>query len=139
MDSQRFNLAEAICRRHADRVTRVALLDAKPLAANCYTFGGLDFLSDKFASALNEQGVNQSDAVAVVLAPSAALAVALLGTLKCGAVAVPLSPSLDLGEIEGAVNDSRAKALIAPFEQREAYAAIFPRGSVSTVFLAGDS
>src|SRR5205809_3750369 len=113
--SERFNLAEAVCRRHVDGVTRVALLDAKPLAANCYTFGGLDYLSDKFASTLRDCGITAGDAVAVSLEQSAALVVAELGALKCGAAVVPLSPVLDLSDIESAINDSRAKALIAPF------------------------
>jgi len=120
-------------------VTRVALLDVKRLAENCYTFGGLDFLSDKFASALAERGVSEGDAVAVILEPSAALAVAALGALKRNAQVVLLSPSLDLGEIEAAVNDSGAKAMVAPFAERAAYAAIAGRHSITTVFVAGDS
>jgi len=138
--SESFNLAEAICRRHADSVTRVALLDAKPLAANCYTFGGLDYLSDKFASTLRDCGIKAGDAVAVSLDQSAALVVAELGALKCGAVVVPLSPALEISDVETAINDSRAKALIAPFADRAAYAALADRAdSITTLFLAGDS
>ena len=120
-------------------MTRVALLDAKPMAENCYTFGGLDFLSDKFASVLVERGVSEGEAVAVILEPSAALAVAALGALKRNAKVVLLSPSLDLGEIEAALNDGGAKAMVAPFAEREAYAAIAERHSITTRFLAGDS
>src|SRR5581483_1887833 len=137
---ERFNLAEAVCRRHADSITRVALLDVKPLAANCYTFGGLDFLSDKFATALDGCGINEGDAVAVRLEQSAALVVAELGALKCGAVVVPLSPASPLAEIESAVRDSDAKALVAPFAERADYAALARRaGSITTLFVAGDS
>jgi len=120
-------------------VTRVALLDAKPLGENCYTFGGLDFLSDKFASTLSECGIREGDAVTVILDPSAALAVAVLGILKRGAVAVLLSPALDFSEIEDAINDSPARAIVAPFAERETYAAIAHRHSITIVFLAGDS
>ena len=120
-------------------MTRVALLEAKPLADNCYTFGGLDFLSDKFASALDECGIGEGNTVAVVLDPSAALVVAVLGALKRGAVVVPLSPALDLSEIEEAISDSGAKAFVEPFAEREAYAAIAQRNSITTIFLAGDS
>jgi acyl-coenzyme A synthetase/AMP-(fatty) acid ligase len=136
---ERCNLAAAICRRHADRVTRVALLDQKPLAENCYTFGGLDFLSDKFASTLNECGIREGDAVAVILGASAAFAVAILGALKRGAACVPLSPSLDLTEIAEAIRDSGAKAMVAPFAERDTFAAIAERDSLTTIFLAGDS
>jgi acetyl-CoA synthetase len=137
---ERFNLAEAICRRHADRVTRVALLDVKRLAENCYTFGGLDYLSDKFASTLKECGINEGDAVAVILDQSAALVVAELGALKCGAAVVPLSPALALSDVEWAINDSGAKALVAPFETRDDFAAIVQQTtSIHTLFVAGDS
>lgn len=138
--SERFNLAEAICRRHADRVTRVALLDVKPLAENCFTFGGLDYLSDKFAATLNACGIRAGDAVAVALDQSAALVVAELGALKCGAAVVPVSSTLALGGLAMAIRDSGARALVAPFEKRSDYAAIARQAdSIDMVFLAGDS
>ena len=137
---ERFNLAEAVCRRHADGVTRVALLDVRPLAANCYTFGGLDYLSDKFASALSECGIAAGDAVAVILDQSAALVVAELGALKCGAAVVPLSPAFELADLESAVNQVGAKVLVAPFAERADYAALARRvDSITTLFVAGDS
>src|SRR4029078_1085219 len=57
----RFNIADAICKRHADAVTRIAVLDAKPAGKNTYTYGGLDFLSDKFATVLAQCGISQGD------------------------------------------------------------------------------
>jgi acetyl-CoA synthetase len=140
LSCERFNLAEALFRRHADRLTRVALLDVKPLADNCYTFGGLDFLSDKFASTLTHCGIVAGDTVAMTLDQSAALVVAELGSLKCGAAAVPLPQAFDLSDVEWAVNDSGAKALIAPFERRDDYAAIARRApSITALFLAGEA
>ena len=138
--SERFNLAEAICRRHADRVTRVALLDVKRLAENCYTFGGLDYLSDKFAATLDACGIHEGDTVALALEQSAALVVAELGALKRGAVVVPLSPALALRDVEAAINDCTATALVAPFDRREDYATIARRAaSIKATFVAGDS
>ena len=140
LNSERFNLAEALCRRHADRVTRVALLDVKRLAENCYTFGGLDYLSDKFAATLDACGIHEGDAVALALEQSAALVVAELGALKLGAAVVPLSPALALSDIESALNDCAATALVAPFDQRDDYAPIARRAaSVKAIFVAGDS
>ncbi len=109
---QRFNIANSICRRHADAVTRIALSDVKEGGINAYTFGGLDFLSDKFANALSEAGVSQGDSVAVLLPPSAALAIAHLGALKTGAVVIPLSMIADAALLEHALADSSAKALV---------------------------
>jgi acyl-coenzyme A synthetase/AMP-(fatty) acid ligase len=137
---ERFNLAEAVCRRHADRVTRVALLDVKRAAENCFTFGGLDYLSDKFAVALTACGIRAGDAVAVALDQSAALVVAELGALKCGAAVVPLSRTLAPAALAPAIHDSGARALVAPFEERSDYAAIARQAaSIHTLFLAGDS
>ena len=64
---ERFNIASAICRRHADAVNRIALKEAKEAGINTYTFGGLDFLSDKFAMALSESGINHGYSVVVML------------------------------------------------------------------------
>jgi acetyl-CoA synthetase len=136
---ERFNLAEAICKRHADAVTRVALLDVKPAASNTYTYGGLDFISDKFAAALSLCGVAEGDAVAVIVPQSAALVTAHLGALKAGAAVLPLSPPLD-GAIEQALRDSSAKAVVADFSIRAGVAAMI--GGITCVehlFIAGDN
>ena len=109
---QRLNTATAICRRHPDAVTRIALSDVKEGEINTYTFGGLDFLSDKFANALSESGVSQGDSVAVLLPPSAALVIAHLGALKTGAVVVPLSIASGAALLQYALADSNAKALV---------------------------
>lgn len=108
----RLNIASAICRRHADAVTRIALSEAKEGGINTYTFGGFDFLSDKFATALSESGMSEGDSVAVVLAPSAAQAIAHLGALKTGAVVVPLSMASDSALAQHALADSAPKALV---------------------------
>ena len=110
---QRINIATAICRRHTDGVTRIALSDVKEGGVNTYTFGGLDYLSDKFATALSESGISQGDSVAVLLPPSAALAIAHLGALKTGAVVVPLSMASGAPLLEYALADSDARALVA--------------------------
>ena len=136
----RVNLAAAICRRHEDRITRLALLDAKPIAANCYTFGGLDYLSDKFARVLQDGGVGRSDSVAIALPQSAALVTAQLGVLKLGAAVIVLSHDADLGLAEVAVRQRGAKAIVAPFDLREAYLSVANRTTgVGRLFLAGDT
>src|ERR1700686_356465 len=103
---QRFNIAAAICRRLADAPTRIALNEVKTAGINTYTFGGLDFLSDKFATALAESGIEPGDSVATMLPQSAALAVALFGALKTGALVVPLPMSSDSVLLEHALADS---------------------------------
>lgn len=110
---QRFNIAAAICRRHGDAPTRIALNEVKAAGVNTYTFGGLDFLSDKFATALIESGIEPGDSVAAILPQSAAFAVALLGALKTGALVVPLPMWADSALLEHALADSVARALVA--------------------------
>jgi acetyl-CoA synthetase len=109
---EQLNIATAICRRHPDAVTRIALSDVKAGGENTYTFGGLDFLSDKFATALRESGINEGDSVAVMLPQSAALAVAHLGALKIGAVVVPLSERSSTAFLDHALADSGAKTIV---------------------------
>jgi len=128
---ERFNIATAICRRHADAITRIALSEVKAGGVNTYTFGGLDFLSDKFATALRELGINERDSVAVVLPQSAALAVAHLGVLKAGAVVVPLSIHFREQLLDHALADSGAKAIVIDesiYDQLESRArhAVYP-------------
>src|SRR4030095_7558335 len=109
---ERFNIAGAICRRHADALTRIALKEVREAGINTYTFGALDFLSDKFAMALAVSGIKQGDSVAVILPQSAALAVAHLGVLKIGAVLVPLPMGIDPALLEHAIANSGARAVV---------------------------
>lgn len=109
---KRFNIASEICRKHPDAVTRIALSDIKQGGINTFTFGGLDFLSDKFATALSNSGIRQGDSVAVALGSSAALLIAHLGALKAGAVVVPLSLIHDAPSLEPALRGSDARALV---------------------------
>jgi acetyl-CoA synthetase len=135
---ERFNLADAICKRHKDAVTRVALQDVKPAASNTYTFGGLDFLSDKFATALAENRITAGEVVAVILPPSARLIVAHLGALKLGATVASLA--LDFKAIACAVQASHASAIVVDYSRRDEIAGwVRHAPSLKVVFTAGDS
>src|SRR5262245_3479358 len=57
----RFNLADAIFKRHHDAVTRVAVVESRPGGLNTYTFNALDYLSDKFAAVLRNANINAGD------------------------------------------------------------------------------
>jgi acetyl-CoA synthetase len=109
---QRINIAAAICRRHRDAITRIALSEVRIGGVNTYTFGGLDYLSDKFATALTECKINPGDSVAIALRPSAALAVAQLGILKTGGVVVPMSPTSTPDFVDYVLQASDVKVLV---------------------------
>lgn len=128
-----FNIANAILSRHPDGVTRVALVEARPGGLNTYTYGGLDYLSDKFAMALGERGVRRHDSVAVILPQSAAAIIAQLGALKLGASVVPLSVTLEESALAFMLKDSRPRAVVIHHTLRERLRAI--GAAVETVFV----
>ena len=109
---ERMNLAAEILRRHPDPVTRIALKENKFGGINTYTFGALDFLSDKFANALSQCDINAQSRVIIALPPSAALAVAQLGCLKTASVVVPISPFSNPTLIEHVINTTHSSAII---------------------------
>ena len=109
---RQFNIAETVCRRHADAVTRIDLIEVRPAANNIYTAGALDYFSDKFATVLANSGIVHGDRIAVMLAQSAALIVAHLGALKLGAVVVPLSAGADSEQNEFILKHTAARALV---------------------------
>jgi len=128
-----FNIAVAILSRHSDAVTRVALVEARPGGLNTYTYGGLDYLSDKFATALKSRGVSRGDPVAVILPQSAASIIAQLGALKLGAVVIPLKPELLASALEFALKDSGARTVVIHHTVRERLRSV--TAPVETVFL----
>jgi acetyl-CoA synthetase len=132
---ERFNIATAVCRRPADAVTRVAISEVRQAAGNIYTFGALDFLSDKFATVLADSGVTQGDVVAVMVRQSAALVVAHFGALKVGAVVQPLQVATEITQIRTLLEASRARVLVVEEEIRDG----LPEIPESMVFVASDN
>ena len=111
-ESAQCNFAETICRRHQDAIYRIALEEKRCAGSNTYTNGGLDYLSDKFASTLQQCGVNQGEVVAVQLCQSAAFVVAHLGVLKLGAVVAAIPVQMETNFIKQILHESQPKALV---------------------------
>jgi acetyl-CoA synthetase len=107
-----FNLAEIICQQQQDAAYRVALEEIHEGGSNIYTYGGLDYLSDKFATVLQQSGINQGDVIAVILPASAAAVVAHFAALKLGAIITPLPPELPLDLLESLQKELRIKAMV---------------------------
>ena len=128
-----FNIANSILSRHPDAVTRAALVEVRPGGLNTYTYGGLDYLSDKFAMALDDRGVGLRDSVAVILPQSAAAIIAQLGALKLGTSVVPLSVTLEVSALAFALKDSAPRAVVIDHTLRERLRSI--GASVETVFV----
>lgn len=137
IDSNGIDTAREVCDGHSDSLLRPAVTEVRSGGENVYTFGALDYLSDKLARVLAGSSVGRGDRVAVVLGRSAALVIALLATWKTGAFAVPLSlqsetrPALDLMEI------ASPKAVIIQ-DSCDPNLARSLRGLVPSIFIVSD-
>jgi acyl-coenzyme A synthetase/AMP-(fatty) acid ligase len=136
---EQFNLAETICRQYDDSVYRLALQEVKFAGINTYTFGGLDYLSDKFAMILSQCGIKPGDIIATVLPQGAAYAVSHLGILKAGAIVLPLRINMEQSELGNRLAWSGAKVIVADMEVHQLFAQMVPRSMyVEQVFVACD-
>ena len=88
-DRRRLNLAHECVDRHTARGTALRIQLAHGRREE-HTFAALADWSARFANVLEEAGVARGDRVAVMLEPSLPFYGAVFGTLKRGAVAVPL-------------------------------------------------
>jgi acetyl-CoA synthetase len=79
----------------------------------------LDELSRRFATLLTGCGVRRGDRVAVKLPQSAEMAIAILGTLRVGAIVVPVSNVLGDDAILHRLTDSGATVLVCAGNDRE--------------------
>lgn len=79
-----------IIREHAEeRGGKTAVADT----TGSYTYAELDAMMDRVAAALQRDGVDQGQSVAIVSASSIAYVAVFLGALRAGCVAAPLAPS----------------------------------------------
>jgi acetyl-CoA synthetase len=87
-----FNIAHAVCGRHATDPARVALLweDENGTTAR-YTYADLQRSANRLSNALATCGVGRGDKVAIVLPQRPETAIAHVACYQLGAVAVPLS------------------------------------------------
>jgi len=81
-------------------------------ATRSITYGALDRLANQFAHTLTNHGVRPGDRVILALENSIDLVAAYFGTLKSGAVAVPLPQGPRSDRLVGAIADCEPKACI---------------------------
>ncbi len=77
------------------------------------TYGQVDDLSSRFATALVSLGVKKGDRVAIFLPNMPQFVLAYFGILKAGGVVVPCSPLYKAKELEFQLRDSGASVLLA--------------------------
>ncbi|WP_375402442.1 class I adenylate-forming enzyme family protein [uncultured Sphingomonas sp.] len=71
-------------------------------------YATLDHLTDRFAAGLQQGGVAQGTAVAIVAHPSVEQVVAYFGAVRAGCLAAPIAPSATPDQIAAMIRDSGA-------------------------------
>lgn len=75
------------------------------------SYGELDALMDRIAAALQRDGVQPGEAIALCAAASAMQAALFLGALRAGAVVAPLAPGSAPASLRRMVDDAQARRL----------------------------
>lgn len=108
----RFNIADAICDRHAGHGA-LALLSETEDGQASLSFDQLAEQSRRFANALAHLGIQPGDRVGVLLPQCLEAAVAHVAIYRMGAVALPLFTLFGPDAIEYRLHDSGAKAVVS--------------------------
>jgi long-chain acyl-CoA synthetase len=77
-----------------------------------FSFSRLQALSERFAGALIDLGIQKGDRVMIYIANCIQWIIAFLGVQKIGAVIVPVSPIYTSHELDYMINDSGAETII---------------------------
>lgn len=122
-----FGTIAGLIRHHAQAAPqrRALVQDGEAL-----DYAALDALMDRVAAALQRDGVQPGEAVAICAATSLAYAVIYLGALRAGVVVAPLAPGATPDSLEGMVRDAGARLLCTDHEVAQALgprAATVPR------------
>jgi acyl-coenzyme A synthetase/AMP-(fatty) acid ligase len=131
-----FNIAAAIVDRHVDagRGAKVAAwFDDRPC-----TYAELRELSNCFANVLRGLGVDRGDRVLLRLGTNLHAMVAILGTLKLGAVVIPSSFLLREHEVEKILLNSDAVVAVSTPEFAGPIEAVRARSALKHLVLTGD-
>jgi acetyl-CoA synthetase len=123
-DRERMNLAHECIDRHRDKGTAVSIMFADGHREH-YDYAVLADLSSRFANWLTTRGIVKGDRVAIVLDPGKAFYVGLFGTIKRGAIAVPLFTLFGPEGLALRINDCQPR-LILTQQRAEVLSAQFP-------------
>ncbi len=148
---ERYNIAQDVCDKHErDRLAMVwegpesgrsrpsRLLPAGEGNERQVSFGELQDLSNRFANALEANGIERGDRVATLLPSLPETAAVFLGTYKRGAILLSMSILYGDEGIEHRLRDSGARAVVTDSANRHR----IPEGLAEKVFVmggAGDS
>jgi acetyl-CoA synthetase len=124
----RFNIAAAVCDRHVDRASQIALYcETESGRESRYTFADIRNFSNRLANALAAAGVGRGDRVAIVLPQRVEAALAHVAVYKLGAIAVPLSILFGPDALEYRLGDSGARLALVDGAHRPMLAELADR------------
>ncbi|MGH3344627.1 MAG: benzoate-CoA ligase family protein, partial [Carbonactinosporaceae bacterium] len=111
---ERFNASAYLLDRHAGAGDggRVAVTGPR----GTYTYAELLGLVERAAAGLASLGVRPEERVMIFMVDSPRMLATILGAMRLGAVAVPVSTMLTGRELAGLLSDSRARTLVASAE-----------------------
>jgi acetyl-CoA synthetase len=114
---EQINAAHECVDRHVGRGRTAINIVRAEGGYDSITFEKLSELSARFANYLVGQGVKAGDRVAVMLDPTLAFYVGLFGTMKCGAIAVPLFTAFGPDGLRLRLSDCAPKILLTNAEK----------------------
>ncbi|AQQ54102.1 AMP-binding protein [Planococcus lenghuensis] len=117
-DRQIPSVAHLLCDRH-DPNKRALVYENTAGDKRTYTYGELQKLSRKFASVLQNHGVEKGQRVAVLLPKGPELLISVLAIWRIGAVHVPLFTAFGPQAISYRAGNSGARVIITDGENRE--------------------
>ena len=114
-----FNIAEAVCRRHAQDRSRFAMYwEDESGDKSALTYWDLQQRANRLSNALNSLGVRSGDKVAIILPQRPETAIAHIACYQMGAITVPLSFLFGPDALEYRLEDSEAcVAIVDPQSQ----------------------
>src|SRR3954463_8453336 len=127
---ERYNIAQDVCDKHPRDKLAMVWEDWRGAESNV-TFGELQDLSNRFANALEAQGIERGDRVATLLPSLPETAAVFLGTYKRGAILLSMSVLYGDDGIEHRLSDSGAKALVTDTANRHR----IPEGLAEAIFV----
>jgi acetyl-CoA synthetase len=116
-DRERLNIAHECIDRHAGRSNPAVIVVHADGPDEVLGFKELAEASSRFAHYLVSEGIRAGDRVAVMLEPSRAFYVAVFGTMKAGAIAVPLFTLFGPDGVKLRVDDCKPRLIVTNAEK----------------------
>ena len=114
---ERLNIAHECIDRHAGRSNPAVIVVHADGPDEVLSFREIAEASSRFAHYLRSEGVKAGDRVAIMLEPSRAFYVAVFGTMKAGAIAVPLFTLFGPDGVKLRVDDCKPRLIVTNAEK----------------------